>query len=159
MLETISYRNIWRISYPLVLSFLATSVINVTDTAFMGRISDVALGATGLGGIYFLIFLMASLGLGIGGQIIIARFHGEGTLNRIGVVFDHLIYLMMILAVVLIGLHFLIAPNLLGLVISSDAVLESTLDYLAIRTVGFAPAFMAIAYRSFLTGVSLTRPI
>ena len=159
MNETISYRNIWRISYPLILSFLATSVINVTDTAFMGRISDVALGATGLGGIYFLIFLMSAVGLGIGGQIIMARFHGEGNLNRIGTVFDNLIYLMVILSLALIGLHFIIAPTLLDLVISSLAILESTLDYLAIRAVGFIPAFMAVAYRSFLTGVSMTRPI
>ena len=159
MYETISYKNIWRISYPLILSFLANSVINVTDTAFMGRISDVALGASGLGGIYFLIFLMASLGLGIGAQIIIARFHGEGNLNRIGGVFDHLLYLMLVLSVALIGLHYIIAPRLLGLLISSDAILESTLLYLSIRTVGFIPAFLAIAYRSFLTGVSITRPI
>ena len=125
----------------------------------MGRISDVAIGASGLGGIYFLIFLMASLGLGVGAQIIIARFHGEGELNRIGTVFDHLLYLMAILAVGLIAVHFLFGPALLGMVITSPEILASTLDYLAIRAIGFIPAFLVLAYRSFLTGVSITRPI
>ena len=159
MHETISYRNIWRISYPLILSFLATSLINMTDTAFMGRISDVALGAAGLGGIYFLIFLMASLGLGIGAQIIMARYHGEGNLPRIGRVFDNLTYLMILLSIALIGLHFIVAPFVLGTVIASEAILESTLNYLGIRVIGFFPSFLAIGYRSFLTGVSTTRPI
>jgi len=159
MLETISYRNIWRISYPLILSFFATTVINVTDTAFLGRISDVALGASGLGGVYFLIFLMAALGLGIGAQIIIARFHGEEKPQQIGVVFDHLIYLMSVLAVGLIVLHFSVASALLGQLIHSPDILQSTLDYLSIRAFGFIPAFFMLAFRSFLTGVSTTRPI
>lgn len=125
----------------------------------MGRISDVALGATGLGGIYFLIFLMTSVGLGIGAQIIMARYHGEGNLPRIGRVFDHLIYLMLFLGVALIGLHFIIGPFILDLVIASDAILESTLEYMDIRAISFVPSFLAVAYRSFLTGVSSTRAI
>ncbi|MBI1288434.1 MAG: MATE family efflux transporter [Flavobacteriales bacterium] len=159
MHETISYRNIWRISYPLILSFFATSVINMTDTAFMGRISDVAIGATGLGGIYFLIFLMAAVGLGIGAQIIMARYHGEGNMPRVGRAFDHLLYLMLVLAIALIALHFIVAPIILSAIISSDAILESTLVYLNIRIISFVPSFLTIAYRSFLTGVSTTRPI
>jgi putative MATE family efflux protein len=159
MNETISYRNIWRISYPLILSFLATSIINVTDTAFMGRISDVALGATGLGGIYFLIFLMTAVGLGIGAQIIMARYHGEGNLPRIGRVFDHLIYLMVFLGISMIGLHFLIGTTVLDLVIESDNILEACVDYMDIRALSFVPAFLAVGYRSFLTGVSSTRAI
>lgn len=159
MHETISYRNIWRISYPLILSFLATSIINVTDTAFMGRISDVALGATGLGGIYFLIFLMTAVGLGIGAQIIMARYHGEGNLPRIGRVFDHLIYLMVFLGFALIGVHFLIGSTVLDLVIESDNILDACVEYMDIRALSFVPAFLAVGYRSFLTGVSATRAI
>lgn len=159
MNETISYRNIWLISYPLILSFLATSVINVTDTAFMGRISDVALGATGLGGIYFMIFLMTAVGLGIGAQIIMARYHGEGNLSRIGRVFDHLIYLMVVLGISMIGIHFLIGPAVLDLVIESDNILEACIEYMDIRALSFVPAFSAVGYRSFLTGVSSTRAI
>ncbi|MBL4587007.1 MAG: MATE family efflux transporter [Flavobacteriales bacterium] len=159
MHETISYRNIWRVSYPLILSFFATTVINVTDTAFLGRISHVALGASGLGGVYFLIFLMAALGLGIGAQIIMARFHGEGKPQRIGVVFDHLLYLTAVLTIGLIVLHFALAPTLLGSLIKSPEILQSTLDYLSIRAFGFIPAFFMLAFRSFLTGISTTRPI
>ena len=31
-------RNIWNVSYPIFLSLLAQNVINVTDTAFLGRL-------------------------------------------------------------------------------------------------------------------------
>lgn len=37
-------RNIWNVSYPIFLSLLAQNVINVTDTAFLGRVGEVELG-------------------------------------------------------------------------------------------------------------------
>ena len=39
-------KQIWSVSYPILLSLLAQNVINVTDTAFLGHVSEVALGAS-----------------------------------------------------------------------------------------------------------------
>lgn len=159
MHETISYRNIWNISYPLILGFLAVTVINVTDTAFLGRVSEIAIGAAGLGGIYVLIMLMASFGLGIGAQIIMARYHGEGKDEKIGLVMDHLLYLSLTMVGALILLHFVFAEKVLGAFIESETVLKSTLAYTDIRVVGQIPAAIVVAYRCFLTGISNTRVI
>lgn len=46
-------RNIWNVSYPIFLSLLAQNVINVTDTAFLGRVGEVELGASAMGGLYY----------------------------------------------------------------------------------------------------------
>ncbi|MCF8258600.1 MAG: MATE family efflux transporter [Flavobacteriales bacterium] len=156
---TASYRNIWQVSYPLMLSGLAFTIINVTDAAFLGRVSEVALGAVGLGGIYYLIFLMAAVGLGIGAQIIMARLDGEGRKEAIGPVFDHLLYMMLAMAALLWGLHAVVTPTILTHVITSDAIREGLLSYLNVRVLGFLPAFLFLGYRAFLTGVSDTRAI
>lgn len=158
-MHTTSYSNIWQVSYPLILSGVAFTIINVTDAAFLGRISEVALGAVGLGGIYYLIFLMAAVGLGIGAQIIMARFDGEGRTESIGPVFDHLLYLMVAMVGLLWGLHAMVTPTVLAHVITSDAIREGLLRYLDIRVLGFLPAFIFLAYRAFLTGISDTRAI
>ena len=42
-------KQIWSVSYPILLSLLAQNVINVTDTAFLGHVSEVALGASAMG--------------------------------------------------------------------------------------------------------------
>lgn len=156
---TTSYRNIWQVSYPLIVSGVAFTIINVTDAAFLGRVSEVALGAVGLGGIYYLIFLMAAIGLGIGAQIIMARLDGEGRQAAIGTVFDHLLYLMICLSLVLWGIHAIVTPTILAHVITSDAIRQGLLSYLDIRVLGFLPAFLFLGYRAFLTGVSDTRAI
>jgi len=156
---TASYRNIWQVSYPLILSGVAFTIINVTDAAFLGRVSEVALGAVGLGGIYYLIFLMAAVGLGIGAQIIMARMDGEGNRDRIGPVFDHLLYIMLAMVGLLWILHALVTPTVLAHVITSDAIRDGLIRYLDVRVLGFLPSFLFLGYRAFLTGISDTKAI
>lgn len=47
-------KQIWSVSYPILLSLLAQNVINVTDTAFLGRVSEIALGASAMGGLFYI---------------------------------------------------------------------------------------------------------
>lgn len=49
-------KQIWSVSYPILLSLLAQNVINVTDTAFLGRVSEIALGASAMGGLSIFVF-------------------------------------------------------------------------------------------------------
>ena len=42
-------KEIWNVTYPIFLGLLAQNVINVTDTAFLGHVSEVALGASAMG--------------------------------------------------------------------------------------------------------------
>lgn len=44
-------KQIWNVSYPIFLSLLAQNIINVTDTAFLGRVGEVELGAAAMGGL------------------------------------------------------------------------------------------------------------
>ena len=53
-------RNIWNVSYPIFLSLLAQNVINVTDTAFLGRVGEVELGASAMGEDFIISALLRS---------------------------------------------------------------------------------------------------
>lgn len=48
-------KQIWNVSYPIFLSLLAQNIINVTDTAFLGRVGEVELGASAMGGLYYIL--------------------------------------------------------------------------------------------------------
>lgn len=45
-------KEIWNVTYPIFLGLLAQNVINVTDTAFLGHVGEVALGAAAMGGLF-----------------------------------------------------------------------------------------------------------
>ena len=52
MKTIITNKTIWNIAYPIILGSLAQTLITLTDTAFLGRVSEVALGASAMAGIY-----------------------------------------------------------------------------------------------------------
>ena len=64
-------KQIWSVSYPILLSLLAQNVINVTDTAFLGHVSEVALGASAMGGLFYICVFTIAFGFtkAFGGNI------------------------------------------------------------------------------------------
>ena len=42
------HRKIWRITYPVLISLLMEHLIGMTDTAFMGHVGEVELGASAI---------------------------------------------------------------------------------------------------------------
>ncbi len=155
----ISYKRIWHIAYPIIIGSVAQNLINVTDTAFLGRVGAVALGASALGGMFYFVLIMLGMGFGTGTQIIIARRFGEGSKHLIGKTFDHSLYFMLPLSLLaFLILYFLSAP-ILRLVVSSDAIYEASVRFLDYRVYGIFFAFGQVLYRSFYIGIARTQVI
>lgn len=75
---TYSNRQIWQIAYPILISLIMEQLIGMTDTAFMGRVGEIELGASAIAGVYYLAIFMLGFGFSVGAQILIARRNGEG---------------------------------------------------------------------------------
>ena len=56
MRSSVKNKIIWTIALPIIFGNLAQTLIALTDTAFLGRVSAVALGASMLAGIYYYIY-------------------------------------------------------------------------------------------------------
>jgi len=68
---------------------VAQNVINVTDTAFLGRVSEVALGASAIAGVFYFAIYMIGFGFSQGAQILIGRRNGEENFTQIGPIFNN----------------------------------------------------------------------
>jgi len=155
----ISYKRIWQIAYPIILGSVAQNVVNFTDTAFLGRVGEVALGAGALGGLFYLAIFMLGLGFGTGAQIIIARRIGEGKLKQVGIVMDHALLFMVFLASVSFVLMFFGSKELLFHTVRSERVYQATLEYMNFRSFGIFFAFINVTFRSFYVGTAKTKVI
>ena len=114
-----SYRQIWVIAYPILISLLMEQLIGMTDTAFVGRVGEVELGASAIAGVYYIAIFMLAFGFSIGAQILIARRNGEGNYTAIGPIFYQGIYFLIGLAVVMFILSQIFSPIVLSSIISS----------------------------------------
>lgn len=156
MKQDISYRNIFRIALPIVAGSVAQNLINVADTAFLGRVSSVALGAAGNAGILYFLFVFVCMGLGTGAQIIIGRRNGEGNFNLIGPVMDRLLVLLSILSVVLFLFMRYGSPAVLTELVVSPNVLEASNQYLQWRAFAIFFALFNYAFVAFFVGTTRT---
>ena len=73
-----TYKDIWLIAYPILISLIMEQMIGITDTAFLGHVGEIELGASAIAGVYYLAIFMLGFGFTVGSQILIARRNGEG---------------------------------------------------------------------------------
>jgi putative MATE family efflux protein len=157
MQQQVTYKSIWNVSYPIILGGIGQTIVNTTDTAFLGRVSEVALGASAIAGLFYVTVFMLGLGFSIGTQIIVARCDGEKNYKEIGNVVHHSFYFMLPLSILLFVLLKLFSPWLLAYFVKSPEVLHSSIVYIDNRCWGIIFAFAGLCIRSFYIGISNSR--
>ena len=156
---TYSYRNIWKVAYPILISLVMEQMIGLTDTAFLGRVGEVELGASAIAIVYYMILFMIGFGFSIGAQIIIGRRNGEGRFRDTGKVFWNGLYFVLALSGVLILLSELFSPWLMRKIVSSDSIYTASLSYVRWRLPGMVFAFMTAMFRAFYVGTTQTKTL
>lgn len=156
-----TYRHIWQVAFPILLSLLMEHMIGLTDTAFLGRLDghagEVALGAASLGGVYYIAVFMLGFGFSVGAQILMARRNGEEHYREIGPIFQQSALFLLFLATVVFAFSKFFAPQILSKLISSTEIYHATLDYLNWRIYGFFFIFLAVIFRAYYVAITRTK--
>ena len=141
-------------AYPVIIGALAVTILNITDTIFLGRIGETELGASALGGVFYFVMVMVGVALGVGTQIQIARRAGEKNHSVIGEIFDHCFMLMLVLSVFqFIVLVFFSGP-LFEMLVENKEVSRACSEFLKYRSFGIFFVMMATAFRSLYVGIA-----
>lgn len=158
-IRTYSYRNIWKVAYPILISLVMEQMIGLTDTAFLGRVGEIELGASAIGIIYYMVLFMIGFGFSIGAQIIIGRRNGEGRFKDCGKVFWTGLYFVLALSGILIMLSELFSPRIMKSMVSSPEIYFSALSYVRWRLPGIVFAFCTAMFRAFYVGTTQTKTL
>ena len=150
-------KEIWHVTYPIFLGLLAQNVINVTDTAFLGRVGEVALGASAMGGLLYICVYTIAFGFSVGSQILIARRNGEGNYRAVGPVMWQGSAFSLGMGACLLVLMYFAAEPLIRLLITSDSIYEATYEFFVWRIWGFLFAFVNVMFRGLYIGITRTK--
>ncbi len=150
-------KGIWNVTYPILLGLLAQNVINVTDTAFLGHVGEVALGAAAMGGLLYICVYTIAFGFSVGSQILMARRNGEGNYHSVGPIMWQGTAFSFMMAVVLLGVMWLCAEPLVRMLITSDAIYEATHEFFVWRIWGFLFSFVNVMFRALYIGITRTK--
>ena len=149
-----SRKDIWRMAYPVMIGTVAVTVMNVTDTIFLGRIGETQLGASALGGVFYFVMVMIGVALGTGTQIQIARRAGEKNHAAIGEIFDHSFLLMVTLSIIQFVILAFFSEQIFGWLVENNEVRKACVEFLRYRSPGIFFVMMATAFRSFYVGIA-----
>ena len=134
-------------------------MIGLTDTAFLGRVGEIELGASAIAIVYYMVLFMIGFGFSLGAQIIIGRRNGEGNFRDTGKIFWNGLYFVIALSGAIIILSEIFSPWLMRLMVSSEAIYGAALSYVRWRLPGMVFAFVTAMFRAFYVGTTQTKTL
>ena len=147
-----------RLASPLVLAELGWMSMAVVDTVMVGRVSPEAIAGVSLGGLVFYTAAIFGSGLLLGLDTVVSQAFGAGDVTDCHRSLLSGVYLCLCLTPVLMGCIWLVAPSLRFLGIH-PSVLHETIAYLHALSWSTLPLLLHFAFRRYLQGMSLVKPI
>jgi multidrug resistance protein, MATE family len=147
-----------RLAIPLAAQQLGFQLMGTVDAALLGRYSDSALAAAGVGN--NLLFAIASLGMGVvmGLDTVLPQAIGAGRRDDARRLLGAGLRLALLAGLVCTVLV-LLTPVLLVIAEVPADVARDARVYITMRSIGIAPFLLSIALRSYLAAHNVTRPL
>lgn len=153
-------RPMLRLAVPIVLAELGWMTMSIVDTIMVGhqRDSAVAIGAVSLSSILYYMVAIFGTGLMLGLDTLVSRSYGAGDLEDAHRSLINGVYLSLGLTPVLMGLVWLWAPivRMLGI---PEPLTAQAIPYLRALNWGTLPLLLYFAFRRYLQGVNLVKPV
>jgi len=148
-----SFREIWTVSWPLILGFMSMSIMMFTDRLLLSRYSYLALNGASVAGTAAYTFLVLPLMIAAISEVFVGRFHGEGRLKELG----KPVWQMIWFSLAMTPIFFLFAAYLPHLIFWGSENFANESQYFT-TIVLFAPFFFGnIAVAGFFVGCGKVR--
>ena len=145
--------QIIRLATPIVLGMLSINILDIVDTAMIGRLGDKALAGTGFASFLFFVSFSMTVGIAASVQTMTARRLGENKTSECGTPLNAGLCLVGIYGLLVGIVMSLAAPYILGLFSSDLEVLQLSQDYFLWRVPGILAVGISLCFRGFWNGI------
>lgn len=159
MQQSPSYGTIMKVATPIMFGVFVEFIVAFIDTAFLGRVSELALNTAGNAGLLYITFYMTGQGLASAMQIIIARRYGAKKYAECGQITGQSAILQFIFGILLLILYWLFGKPIVMASMESTEIATSMISFLNIRNVGYLIVLPQLALISFYTGIGQTKAL
>lgn len=153
----LTYRQIWKISIPIMLGSAAQNVIALSDAILLYHRGEVDFGAIGFVGVFYITIAAIGYGFSRGGQIMIARRMGEGRPESVGHTFHTMLFCELALAAIMWAFMRFATDWFFSLFLDhSPEIYARCLEYIHFRAYGIFFSYSGVALISLYTGIART---
>jgi len=151
-----SYRQVWLLAYPAILTMISQTIMWTVDSAMVGHVGKTELAAVGLGGIFVMTLYAFFIGLTSAVNTFVAQSYGAGRYRKCGMYLWQGLYVSIAASLVLFVVR-AYTPQIVELLRPDEPVRPLSLAYIQIRMLS-APFFLIYyTYSHFYRGVGDTR--
>jgi multidrug resistance protein, MATE family len=149
---------LWRLAIPVVLAELGWMAMSVVDTKMVGRLSPLAIGSVGLGGIAYNAIVLFGMGLLLGMDALVSQAFGAKNLPECQKILHQGFFLALALTPPLMLLSWTL-PFFLRIWHVNAQVVEECTPF--IRTLAWStlPLLLYGALRRYLQGMKIVKPV
>lgn len=152
----IGYRQILQMSLPISFAILVPQFNFLINSFFLSQLGPGNMGASGVTGVYYLIFSAIGFGLNNGLQALISRRGGQEREKEIGTLFIQSIYITLFIALIGIVLTYTVAPVIFKYNTSLE-LQEKALSFLYIRIWGLPFLYLYQMRNGLLVGTNQSK--
>jgi len=153
-LEKTRLKTILVLAVPIMLGMVSQNVLNLVDTAFVGRAGPEALAAVGLGGFANFLFVAFLQGMGVGVQAIAARRMGEGRKGELASGLNASLVIAVAIGVPALLVGWWLADDIFQLLNHDPKVVGIGADYLGARFLAIPAVAANFAFRGYWNGTN-----
>ena len=150
-------REIMLLAYPVIVGMISHTVLNLVDTAMVGRLGDVALGSVGLGSFFILVTVLVFGSFHVGMQAITARRLGEKRHEEFERILLNGSFLALIVGVAVSVAGFAFSSPIFSLLSDDPEIVHEGTAYLSIRSLSLFSMVMIFTLRGFVYGMARVR--
>jgi len=152
----ISYRQILQMSIPISFAILVPQFNFLINSFFLSKLGPGFMGASGITGVYYLIFSVIGYGLNNGLQSLVSRRAGQERTAEIGGLFTQSIYLTLMIAAFGIICTYAFAPSIFGS-FTDPALAKQSTGFLFIRIWGLPFLYIYQMRNALLVGTNQSK--
>lgn len=152
----VSYKQILQMSLPISFAILVPQFNFLINSFFLAQLGPGYMGASGVTGVYYLIFSVIGFGLNNGLQALISRRAGQDRLKEIGDLFMQSVYISIFIAALGIIITYTVAPIIFR-TYTDPAIYKPTIDFLSIRIWGLPFLYLYQMRNGLLVGTNQSK--
>ena len=149
--------EIVRMSVPVMIGMVSQTVLNIVDTAMVGRLGVVHLASVGLASFLTLVMVLIFGSLNIGTQAITARRLGEGRSEEFPKIAYNSTLLALAAGVAISIAGYYLSGSIFSLISKDSEVISIGTQYFSIRSAGLFAMIMIFTLKGFVIGLGRVR--
>lgn len=144
--KKVFYQEYIKISVPLILQSLVTTLVSMVDNLMVGQLGDDAIAAVAMGNKILGMVVFTVFGISAATSVFIAQYFGAKNVAKQKEAFRIGLIMSMMLLLVTSAAFVLFSKDIIPFFIQGETIERYALDYIRIMLVGFIPYVLSINY-------------